>query len=154
MLQFMGSQGVTRDGSPRGSPVPGILQARILEWGAIAFSITVYTTYQYILNYLHQFSSVTQSWPTLCNPLTAAHQPSLSITNSQHLLKLMSKGIKSVMPSNHLILYRPLLLRPSIFPSIRVFSIESVLPIRWCPIRRQSTGVSASASVLPMNIQD
>ena len=84
--------------------------------------ITVYTTYQYILNYLHQFSSVTQSWPTLCNPMTAAQQPSLSITNSQHLLKLMSKGIKSVMPSNHLILYRPLLLPPSIFPSIRVFS--------------------------------
>ena len=57
-------------------------------------------------------------------PWTAAHQASLSITNSQTLLKLMS--IESVMPSNHLILYRPLLL-PSIFPSIRVFSNESVL---------------------------
>ena len=62
------------------------------------------------------------------NPLTAAHQASLSITNSQSLLKLMS--IKSVMPSNHLVLCHPLLL-PSIFPSIRVFSNESVLHIRW-----------------------
>ena len=60
---------------------------------------------------------------------TAAQQASLSITNSQSLLKLMS--INSVMPSNHLILCRPLLLLPSIFPSIRVFSNESVLPIRW-----------------------
>ena len=61
-------------------------------------------------------------------PQTAAHRASLSITNSQSLCKLMS--IKSVMPSNHLILYRPLLLLPSIFPSIRVFSSESVLRIR------------------------
>ena len=61
--------------------------------------------------------------------LHAAHQASLSITNSQSLLKLMS--IKSVMPSNHLILWCPLLLLPSIFRSIRVFSSESVLPIRW-----------------------
>ena len=59
---------------------------------------------------------------------TAAHQASLSITNSQSLLKLMS--IASVMPSNHLILCHPLLL-PSIFPSIRVFSNELVLPIWW-----------------------
>ena len=62
-------------------------------------------------------------------PWTAACKASLSITNSQSLLKLMS--IESVMPSNHLILYRPLLLLPSIFPSIRVFSNESVLHIRW-----------------------
>ena len=60
---------------------------------------------------------------------TAAHQASLSITNSQSLHKLMS--IESVMPSSHLILCRPLLLPPSIFPSIRVFSNESVLHIRW-----------------------
>ena len=60
---------------------------------------------------------------------TVARQASLSITNSQSLLKLMS--IESVMPSNHLILYRPLPLPPSIFPSIRVFSNESVLHIRW-----------------------
>ena len=61
-------------------------------------------------------------------PWTAAHQASLSITNSWSLLKLMS--IESVMPSNHLILCRPLLLLPSIFPSIRVFSQDSVLRIR------------------------
>ena len=62
-------------------------------------------------------------------PWTAAHQASLSVTNSQSLLKCMS--IESVMPSNHLILCRPLLLLPSIFPSIRVFSHESVLHTRW-----------------------
>ena len=80
-------------------------------------------------------------------PWTAAQQASLSITNFQNLLKLMS--IELVMPSNHLILCCPLLLLPSIFPSIRVFSNESILCIRW-----PSIGVSASASVLPMNIQD
>ena len=62
-------------------------------------------------------------------PWTAAWQASLSITNSQSLPKLMS--IESVMPSNHLILCHPLLLPPSIFPSIRAFSDESVLRIRW-----------------------
>ena len=62
-------------------------------------------------------------------PGTAACQASLSITNSWSLLKLMA--IKSVMPSNHLILWCPLLLSPSIFPSIRIFSNESVLHIRW-----------------------
>ena len=62
-------------------------------------------------------------------PWTAALQTSLSIINSQSLFKLMS--IKSVMPSNHLILCHPLLLLPSIFPSIRVFSNESALRIRW-----------------------
>ena len=62
-------------------------------------------------------------------PWTAAHQASLPITNSQSLTKLIS--IESMMPSNHLILCRPLLLLPSIFPSIRVFSNESVLHIRW-----------------------
>ena len=79
-------------------------------------------------------------------PWTAAHQASLSITNFQSIFKLMS--IESVMPSNHLILCRSLSL-PSLFPSIRVFSNESVLHIRW-----PSIGVSASASVsvLPMNI--
>ena len=62
-------------------------------------------------------------------PWTAARQASLSITNSRSLLKLRS--IESVMPSSHLILYHPLLFLPSIFPSIRVFSNESVLRIRW-----------------------
>ena len=101
----------------------------------------------YFLN--HQFSPVQSlshaqffaaSW-------IAAHQASLSITNSQSLLKLMS--IESVMLFKHFILCHPLLLLPSMFPSIRVFSSESVLHIRW-----PSIGVSSSASVLPMNIQD
>ena len=65
----------------------------------------------------------------LATPWTAAHQASLSITNSWNLLKLMS--IELVMPSNHLILYCPLLLQPSVFPSIWVFSNEPVLHIRW-----------------------
>ena len=73
--------------------------------------------------------SVIKSCPTLCNPWTAAHQSSLSFTISQSLLKLMS--IESVMPSNHLILYHPFPLLPSIFPSIRVFSKEWALCIRW-----------------------
>ena len=72
-----------------------------------------------------QLSSVTQSCPTLVTPWAAACQASLSITNSWSLLKLMS--IELVMPSNPLILCSPLLLLPSIFPSIRVFSDESVL---------------------------
>ena len=76
-----------------------------------------------------QFSSVTQLYLILHHQWTAAQQASLSITNSWSSLKLTS--IKSVMPSNHLILCRPLLLLPSIFPSIRVFSKESVLCIRW-----------------------
>ena len=91
------------------------------------------------------FSSVTQSCPTLCNPWTSAHQASLSITNFQSLQKLMS--IKSVMPSNHLILCRPLLLLPSIFPNFKVVSSESVLSIR-----RPKYWSLASSSVLLMNI--
>ena len=83
------------DCSLPGFSIHGIFQARVLEWGAIAFS----------------------------------DQASLSITNSQSLLKLMS--IELVMPSNHLILCHPLLLPPSIFASIRVVSNESVLHIRW-----------------------
>ena len=75
-----------------------------------------------------QFSLVTQSCPTLGNPWTAACQASLSITNSWSLLKLMS--IESLMPSNHLILCHHLLLLPSIFPNIRVFSNELALHIR------------------------
>ena len=74
------------------------------------------------------FSSVTQSCLILCNPMDA-RQASLSITNSQDLLKLMS--IMLVMPSNHLVPCCPLLLSPSIFPSIRVFSNESVLRLMW-----------------------
>ena len=75
-------------------------------------------------------------------PWTAARQASLSITNSQSLLKLMS--IESVMLSNHPILCRPLLLPPSIFPSIRVFSNESVLYIRWLKYWSFSFSISPS----------
>ena len=81
--------------------------------------------------YIHQFSSV-QSLSSVwlfATQWTAACQASLSITNSQSLLKLIS--IELVMPSNHLILCCPLLLLPSIFPRIKVFSNESVLRIRW-----------------------
>ena len=75
-------------------------------------------------------------------PWTAALQASLSITNSWSLLKPMS--IESVMPFNHLILCRPLLLQPSIFPSIRVFSNESVLHIRWPKYWSFSLNISPS----------
>ena len=82
------------------------------------------------LSSLIQFSSVSQSCPTLCNPMNrAACQAFLSITNSQNPPKPMS--VESVMPSSYLILCRPLLLLPSIFPSIRVFAKESVLRMQW-----------------------
>ena len=92
-------------------------------------------------------SSVAQLCLTLCDPWTTAFQASLSITNSWSLLKLMS--IELVMPSNHLILSWPLLLLPSIFPSIRVFPMS-----QFFASSGQSIGASASASVLPMNIKD
>ena len=76
-----------------------------------------------------QFSSVSQSRLTLCNPMNRSTLGLLSITNSQSPPKPMS--IKLVMPSNHLILFHPLHLLPLIFPSIRGFSNESVLHIRW-----------------------
>ena len=79
-------------------------------------------------------------------PWTAAHQASPSITNSQSLLKLMS--IESVMPSSHLILCRPLLLPPSILPSIRVFSNESVLHIMWPKCWRLSFSICMYACFL------
>ena len=81
--------------------------------------------------------------PLFATPWTAAHQASLSITNSWSLLKLMS--IKWVMSSNHLILCHPLLLLPSIFPSIRVFSNESVLHIRWSKYWSFSFSISPSS---------
>ena len=75
-------------------------------------------------------------------PWTAAHQASLSITNSQSLLKLVS--VELVMPSNHLILCHPLLLLPSVFPSIRVFSSESALHTRWPKCWSFSFSISSS----------
>ena len=91
-----------------------------------------------------QFSSVAQSCPTFCNPMNSSTQglPESTITNSWSPPKPMS--IKSVMPSNHLILCHPLLLLPSIFPSIRVFSNESALCIRWSKYWSFSFSVSPS----------
>ena len=91
-----------------------------------------------LLSHIHWL--IAPSW-------SAARQASLSITNSQSLLKLMSTV--SVMPSNHLILCCPLFLLPSIFPSLRVFSNESTLRIRW-----PTYWSFSSSSVLPMNTQD
>ena len=90
-----------------------------------------------------QFSSVAQLRPTLCDPMACSMPASLPVTKSRSLLRL--KSIKSVMPSNHLILCPPLLLPPSIFPSIRVFSSESVLCIR------QPKYWSFSFSISPSN---
>ena len=93
--------------------------------------MTAYKNKSNILIFVYTFvvvQSLSHVW-LFAIQWTIAHQASLSITNSQSLLKLMS--IEMVMPSNHLILCRPLLLLPSIFPSIRVFSNELALRIRW-----------------------
>ena len=106
-----------------GSSVNGSVQARILEWVAMPFPrisswTRVHVTLSQLLTRVQLFAA----------PWNAACQASLSITNSRSLPKCIS--IESVMPSNHLILYHPLLLLPSIFPSIRVFSNELALCIR------------------------
>ena len=93
-----------------------------------------------------QISSVAQSCPILCTPWITARQASLSITSSRSSLRLMT--IESLMPSSHLILCRPLLLLPPIPPSIRVFSNESTLRMRW-----PKYGVSALTSLLPKKSQ-
>ena len=93
------------------------------------YYITALKSYIIIIICYVQFSSVAQPCPTLCNPMNCSTPGFLPSLISQSLLKLMS--IESVMPSNHLILYDPLLLLPSIFPSIRVFFSESVLRIMW-----------------------
>ena len=108
----------------------------------LVWSNSVY--YCSLLLLLFSHSVVSDS---LWSPWTAAHQVSLSFTLSWSLIKLMS--IESVMPSNHLILCRPILLLPSIFSSIRVFSND----LAFCTRRPKSIGASASASVLPMNSQ-
>ena len=90
---------------------------------------------------IFEFSSVPQLYPTLCGPRDCSTPGLPAITNSQSLLKLMS--IELVMPSNHLILCCPLLL-PSIFPSIRVFSNESALSIRWPKYQSFSFSVGSS----------
>ena len=94
-----------------------------------------------------QFSSVTELCLTLCDTMTAARQASLSITNSQSLLKLMP--IELVMPSNHLILCYPFLLLLQSFPASGSFPMS-----QFFTSGGHSIGVSASTSILPMNIQD
>ena len=89
-----------------------------------------------------QYHSQVSRVRLLVTPWTAALQASMSITNSPSLLKLMF--FKSVMPSNHLILCRPLLLLPPVFASIRVFSSESVLHIKWPNYRSFSFSISPS----------
>ena len=117
-------------------------------WNTVCHRLTICQTISTVsISYSSvQFSHSVVSY-SFATPQTVARQASLSITISWSLLKLMS--IRLVMPSNHLMICHPLLLLLSNFPSIRVFSNESVLWIRW-PI----IGVSASASVLPMNMQD
>ena len=102
---------------------------------------------------ISQFSSVQFSHSVMfdsATPWTAACQASLSITNSRSLLKLMS--IKLVMPFNHLILCHPLFLLPSVFPSIKVFSNESVLPSRWPKYWSFSFNISPSNEYSRLNI--
>ena len=107
----------------------------------------LYKLTNFIMQNLVQFSSVAQSCPTLCDPMDCSTPGFPAITNSRSLLKFTS--METVMPSNHLVLCHPLLLPPSSFPSIRVFSNESALCIRWPKL-----GVSVSSSVLPVTIQD
>ena len=109
----------------------------------LSMSIIHLSTYPVCLSIYVVFSRSVTSNSAI--PWTAAHQASLSFTISWSLLKLMS--IESVMPSNHLVLYHPLLLPPSIFPSIRMFSNESLFA-------SGSQSIGASASVLSRNIQD
>ena len=107
------------------------------------------TLYQNWVNYqrLHQTIQLLSSVGLFATPWTVARQASLSITNSWSLLKLMS--IESVMPSNHLLLCHPLILLPSIFPASGSFPMS-----QFFTSGGQSIGVSASASVLSMDIQD
>ena len=98
-----------------------------------------------------QFSSSVVS-DSLRPPWTAACQASLSITSSQSLLKLMS--IESVISSNHLILCRPLILPPSIFPSIKVFSNDSVLRIRWPKYKSFSFSISEYSGLIAFRIDE
>ena len=111
----------------------GFMRVRWLWWGWEEFGVHKQALSVQWLSCVWLFST----------PWTAAHRASLSITNSWSLLKLVS--IASAMPSNHLILCCPLLLLPSIFPSIRVFSNESVLHIRWPKYWRFSFRISPSS---------
>ena len=136
------------DCSPPGSSIHGIFYARVLEWVSISFSrgssqAKDQTWVSHIAGRRFTFWATKESQPDIqfssvqslsrvwlfATPCITAHQASLSITNSRSSLRLTS--IESVMPSSHLILCRPLLLLPPIPPSIRVFSNESTLCMRW-----------------------
>ena len=136
------------DCSLPGSSLHGIFQARVLEWCAIAFSLgdqDFFLSLQIFMGKIDNTSVQSLSRVQLfVTPRTAAHQASLSITNTQSPPKPMS--IESMMPSNHLILYCPLLLLSSNFSSIRVFPMYQLFTLGG-----QSIGVSASD--LPMDIQ-
>ena len=108
------------------------------------YSLTCATVLSFWSQHLQsvQFSSVAQSCLSLCNPMNRSTPASLSITNSWSLLKLMP--IESVMPSSHLILCRPLLHLPPIPPSIKVFSNESTLRMRWSKYWSFSFSISPS----------
>ena len=133
------------DRGPEGPQSMGLKRVEH-NWALMGWDLPMFITptLASIISYMtaHQFSSVAKSCLTV-TPWTAACQASLFITNCWSLLKLMS--IKLVMPSEHLIFCRPLLLPPSICPSIRVFSNESVLRIRW------SESWSFSFSISPSN---
>ena len=100
-----------------------------VHWQLFTYIYTAFTMYLHFIQSGSSSAQLLSRVQLFVTPWTAVRQASLYITNSQSLLKLMS--IELVMPSNHLILCCPLLLLPSIFPSIRVFSNESVLHIRW-----------------------
>ena len=138
------------DCSLPGSSIHGISQAKLLEWVAISSSrgsfqprdwTPVSCTGRQIL-YWHLVQSLSRVW-LFATPWITACQASLSITNSRSLLKLMP--IKSVMPSSHLVLCRPLLLLPLILPSIRIFSSESTLGVRWPKYWSFSFSISPSS---------
>ena len=136
--------------------VRGTLQARILECLAVPFSrgsfkpgikprsrfFSSCTTREAHYTQLVQFTCVAQSCPTLCDPMNCSMPASLFITNSRSSHKLVS--IESVMPSSHLILCWPLLLLPPMPPSIRVFSSESTLHMRWPEYWSFSLSISPS----------
>ena len=109
----------------------GFYVSYVLLFWQLAFRIEAGSLYQLLPQEAKtiQFSSLAQSSLTLCDPMNAARQASLSITNSRSSLKL--KSVELVMPSSHLILCCPLLLLPPIPPSIKVFSSESTLRMRW-----------------------
>ena len=127
--------------SPGDLPNPGIEPKSLMSPALAGQFFTTSATGEALYMHISSVQSLSRV-QLFATPWAAARQASLSFTNSQSLLKLMS-----VMPSNHLILCSPLLLLPSIFPSIRVFSNESVIHIRWP--KYWSFSISPS-----MNIQD